>query len=63
MLSHKQLEPDAMMAFVNRSNRLLEKLAELEGGRGEQKEQDRNGNENEVRDAQGSDEKRGKEGQ
>ncbi|HOQ06487.1 MAG TPA: molecular chaperone HtpG [Clostridiales bacterium] len=30
MLSHKQLEPEAMMAFIERSNKLLEKLAELE---------------------------------
>lgn len=31
MMSHKQLEPDAMAKFIERSNLLLEKLAELEG--------------------------------
>lgn len=30
MLSHKQFEPEAMTAFIERSNKLLEKLAEME---------------------------------
>ncbi|HPZ06287.1 MAG TPA: molecular chaperone HtpG, partial [Clostridiales bacterium] len=30
MLSHKQLEPEAMTAFIERSNKLLEKLVEPE---------------------------------
>jgi molecular chaperone HtpG len=30
MMSHKQLEPDAMTRFIERSNLLLGKLAELE---------------------------------
>ncbi|HEY8348656.1 MAG TPA: molecular chaperone HtpG [Clostridia bacterium] len=35
MLSHKQFEPEAMTAFIERSNKLLEKLAELEDRHGE----------------------------
>jgi len=34
MLSHKQFEPEAMTAFIERSNKLLEKLAEMEDGPG-----------------------------
>lgn len=30
MMSHKQLDPDAMTAFIERSNKLLGKLAEIE---------------------------------
>ncbi|MGI6669171.1 MAG: molecular chaperone HtpG [Acetivibrionales bacterium] len=33
MMSHRQLEPDAMARFIERSNLLLEKLAEPEKGR------------------------------
>ena len=35
MLSHKQFEPEAMTAFIERSNKLLEKLAEMEDRQGE----------------------------
>lgn len=34
MMSHKQLEPDAMTRFIERSNRILARLAEVDGQAG-----------------------------
>jgi molecular chaperone HtpG len=50
MLSHKQLEPEAMTAFIERSSKLMERLAELEGRRDAQEAENGQGA-NDAKDA------------